>query len=1315
MLQLKKVQILGFKSFCDRTEVALQGHGITAIVGPNGCGKSNISDAITWVLGEQSAKSLRGLKMEDVIFAGTRERRPTGMAEVSLTLVDPSVYQPEPEGAASASTPELAGDWDETTLREQAAQDTEEAVLDAQPGQTVKGLGSGGQAAASRAQGTEDRPSAPDDEPSEPDAAAAADADAGNSVVLKVRRRKFGRTPARAGEITVTRRLFRSGESEYLLNGKICRLRDIQDIFLGTGLGGDSYAIIGQERIGQLLSSKPLERRAIIEEAAGITRFNAKKRLAELRLESAKANLARVNDIFEEVTRHVAILKRQASKAERFGELRAEFVAKWRVVLASRLAQMDAESTSLQAELNRLTSLIGQHAAELEALDQENSASTARSYELDRELRDTTALVSSTAVDLERTQARVAANKDRQAELGQRLFAANEELSRAREALAHLAGEREQHRLFLETATAEANAHKADAQAQQQRARDAMQGVLAAESLAEQGRRNALSAMQRANQARNEIAQAEAALAGLDRENERLAAESDAARAELEALGQQRGQAKLAFESVTERLKGLEAEILQARQLLEQRRLEETQSRRRSDGLRAELATLLGRRGSLEALIREHSYSTDTVRNLFRANARRSQSGRETEGGMAPVGTLADFLEVDGRYENVVDEFLRDELNYIVVKSWDAADEGVRLLHGDVAGRATFLVHPNESQATFPFADGMQSSTRPDREGIVPLKECVRVLNGFGRSLEVILPRLREGFVTPDSETARTLALSNPGSFFLSPTGETFHNVTVTGGKPRTQGPLALKRELADLQTKINALEKELAQGELATAGLSREIADLTSTLDARNHERRDTERDSANSGAALRQMESEAGRLERRLQDWTLALARNKDQRAGREELIARKRGEAERLEAERTALEEQVADLTSRLAALRAEREELQAAASAANAALAGLEERRRNAGANAERTERLYVAEAQRITGIEGTIASATAERARREDENTTLIAHVESLAATRTAATADVARLTAEADTLRARLAELDGKLRVLRQQTETLREQRAAHTARQARLSADLEHLEATCISDLSLDPQALRDDASIARLAPDLLSREDEAARTLRKRMEAMGPVNMMALDELREASERHGFLVTQRKDLLDAIENTTASIREIDHVSKEKFDEAFRLINENFANTFTKLFGGGQAFMRLTETEDAKDQDLAGIDIIASPPGKKLQNVLLLSGGEKALTALALLVGSFQFQPAPFCVLDEVDAPLDETNIGRFARLIAELSDQTQFVIITHSKRTMEQADVMYGVTMQEPGVSKVVSVTLGGRTRGKEARSAA
>ncbi len=1296
MLKLKKVQILGFKSFCDRTEVQLSGQGIAAIVGPNGCGKSNISDAITWVLGEQSAKSLRGIKMEDVIFAGTRDRKPTGMAEVSLTLVDPEVYdnagggenEAEIFGDSQNVATMAATDWDETAARAEAAEETEEAVAEAQPGTTYEAEG----------------PAAKKPVASETDAEAA-QGDASNNVVLKIRRRKFGRAPIRAGEITVTRRLFRTGDSEYLLNGKICRLSDIKDIFMGTGLGGESYAMIGQERIGQILSSKPLDRRGIIEEAAGITRFKTKKRLAELRLESAKQNLSRVNDIFEEVTKQMTTLKRQASKAERYGALRDELRGKLRVVLASRLTQMDAEQSAAATEIARLAGIIDTQAAALETMDAEHSAGVARGYEFDTLIRDAGSRANQSAVELERIAARSTSNADRIADLTDRLSAGNDDLAAARAQLESLSGELEQHRSFLENATEESASSREDAQAQQAQAHEATRNVLAAEALAENQRRAGMQIMQRAAQANNEQAQAEAALAGLDRENERLAAESATAREELEALGVQQGQIKMSFEDVTARLKRLEGEIVEIRHSLESKRLEETQSRRRGDELRAEMATHMGRRSSLEALIREHSYSTDTVRNIFRANAKQQNTG-----GLAPVGTLADFLEVDGKYENVVDEFLRDELNYIVVKSWDAADEGMRMLQSDVAGRATFLVHPNDAQSAFPFAEGMTSSTSTN--GIVPLKDCIRVLDGFGRSLEVILPKLREGFIAPDSATARSLALANPQSFFLSPNGETFNSVTVTGGRPREQGPLALKRELAEVQTKLEAIEAELSRSELATVALTREIADLTSGLDSKNHERRDAERESANSGAALRQMEAETARIARRLQDWQLAAERNNDSRQQKQDLITRKQEEAARFEAERAGVEQQVAELTQRISNLRADREELQAAASAANAALAGLEERRRNANANFEQTKRLFEGQSQRITQLEQQLTSAASEKQRREEETTTLSQQHTELTEIRAQAIAEGETLSAEASALRAAMTELDTKLRALRHETEELREQRATLTARAAKLTSDLEHLEATCINDLSLEASALREDESIVRIEAEALHEEDEAARGLKQKLEAMGPVNMMALEEYTETSQRHGFLETQRKDLLESIENTQASIKEIDDVSHEKFDEAYKIINANFSTAFTKLFGGGAAMMRLTDEANSAE---SGIDIIASPPGKKLQNVLLLSGGEKALTALSLLVGIFQFQPAPFCVLDEVDAPLDETNVGRFARLVAEMSDTTQFIVITHSKRTMEQADVMYGVTMQEPGVSKIVSVSLGGRSKGREARTAA
>jgi chromosome segregation protein len=1293
MLKLKKVQILGFKSFCDRTEVQLAGEGIAAIVGPNGCGKSNISDAITWVLGEQSAKSLRGIKMEDVIFAGTRDRKPTGMAEVSLTLVDPEIYDsqtPDTDGdfesqAPSAShepTP-ISGDWNESQLRQQRATETEEAVAEAQPGTVIEG-----EAPTPTADGAENP----------------------NNVVLKIRRRKFGRAPIRAGELTITRRLFRSGDSEYLLNGKICRLRDIQDIFMGTGLGGESYAIIGQERIGQLLSSKPADRRGIIEEAAGITRFKTKKRLAELRLESARQNLSRVNDIFEEVTKQMGTLKRQAAKAERYAAIRDELRTRLRVVLASRIAQLDHDHAAATAQIATLGAKIETQAATLEEMDAHHSEGVRQGYALDQQIRETNTQANQAAVELERITARVAANTDRVAELTSRIAQGNDDLAAARAQLAHLAGDLEQHKAFAETASSESGDSRAEAQRQQQLAQEGVRALASAEQQAEQLRRQIMQLVQRVSQTRNEETQAAAALAGLDREAERLLTESDHARQELATLGLQRTQVRSSHEDVQDRLKRLESEIAAHRAQLDQARQQESASKRRGDQLRGEQATLNGRRNSLESLIREHSYSTDTVRNIFRAHAQRAKQNPAAP-SFAPIGTLADFLEVDGQYEKVVDEFLRDELNSIVVRSWEDADNSVQLLQKDVAGRATFLVTTPEPGA--PSSPTVSSSAKVGfHEGLIPLRDCIRInapegSENFSQILESTLPKLRDGYLAPDPATARSLAQQYPQSFFLSPTGESFQGLTVTGGRPSAQGPLALKRELSEVQAKVTAAQDELAKTDKNTADLQHQIADLNHEIENRGHERRDAEREAANSGAALRQMESEVARLERRLQDWSITTDRNKDARAQKADVIAARQQQAEALEAERAALEVKLGDLQAQLEELRSEREHLQQAAAQASAALAALEERRRNAAANLEQTARLFNGQQQRIQQLDQQLAAAATEKLRREEESATLGGQHEILAETRATAAANATRLTGEAAELRAAMTELDARLRHLRTDTEALREQRANHTTRAARLASDIEHLEATSLNDLGADPGALRTDQTIVRIEGDALAFEEEESRTLKQKLEAMGPVNMMALEEYHETAERHTFLETQRKDLLDSIANTQESIKEIDDVSRIKFEEAFKVINDNFSITFTKLFGGGQAFMKLTEPENTSE---SGIDIVASPPGKKLQNILLLSGGEKALTALSLLVGIFQFQPAPFCVLDEVDAPLDETNVGRFAKLIAEMSANTQFVVITHSKRTMSQADVIYGVTMQEPGVSKVVSVNLGAGNRNRE-----
>jgi chromosome segregation protein len=1304
LLKLKRLQILGFKSFCDRTDLKFHGDGIAAIIGPNGCGKSNIADAISWVLGEQSAKTLRGSRMEDVIFAGTRDRKPTGMAEVSLTLIDPEEY---PGGDANAPTEidiqeELpvgaealrrpADDWDEAAIRARAAEETERAVEEAQPGKTEE-------VEVARSQVNTLAVAFPDDEPVfalpvhgvAPIASSAAVSGA-PQVVLKIRRRKFNQQQFHAGEIVVTRRLFRSGDSEYLLNGKLCRLRDIQELFMGTGLGPETYALIEQGRIGQILSSRPTDRRAILEEAAGITKFKTKKRLAEARLEDAKLNLARVNDIFEEVTRQMNSLKRQAAKAERYAKLRDEMRAQLRIVLASKFEAIELESAEIDAQLNALAEDMQHRTEAVQQLELEQSESTERGYAIETEVREDRDRLSQLAMEIDRAHARRRHNEERCAELVVRSASAEAELSQARHRLSSLEAERDSNRQVLESAASDLAAAQRELAESQQEATAAATALAELELHQEESRVAIFDTVSSASRLRNQLAQAEERLAGADREAARLQTEISNANLQVEAFGGQRGQLALEFETVTQRIAGITEEISQLRRLLESKRLEETKAKTHLDLLRAEYATALGKKGSLEAVIAEHGYSTESVRRLFQSGVMQS--------GLAPVGVLADFLEVEPRFERVVEDFLRDELNYIVVKSWDAADEGLRLLRSDVDGRATFLVHPEDSQAKFSFILDEAAHCAPPTASIVPLKNTIRVLNGFGKSLEVILPKLRDGYIVPGSDTARGLALENPDAFFLSQSGECFHNVTVTGGKQRAEGPLSMKRELREVMLQTEDLERALRDEEMRVVALGREIKDLSSLLERLEGEKREAEHQSMTSGHMLRQLDSEMGRVRERMSISQAELRRLAAERAEQESIITARQAEVATLEETRTRLEQQIASALESLSAVRLRREDAAQASSQRVARVAALEERHRSATAVLARIDSLFSEMSERVQALASQIEGAAAEKVQREAENLQLEQQVADFEAERNAGQAREGLLQFEKDQLRARLSEIDELLRGARRLLDLARDRRGELQAAGAKLQADGMYMAETCLNELGIERAALLSETTLARLTGEELAACDQSYREMRGKLEAMGPVNMMALEEYRETAERHGFLDGQRKDLISSIENTSATIREIDEVSRQKFQEAFTKINENFQATFKKLFGGGHAFMKLTDEENFAE---SGIDVVASPPGKRLQSVLLLSGGEKALTALALLVGIFQFTPSPFCILDEVDAPLDEANIGRFTELVREMSIKTQFVLITHSKKTMSIAPVLYGVTMQEPGVSKLVSVRFG------------
>jgi len=1304
LLKLKKLQILGFKSFCDRTELKFHGDGVAAIIGPNGCGKSNIADAISWVLGEQSAKTLRGSRMEDVIFAGTRDRKPTGMAEVSLTLIDPGVY----DGADKNDPTELelqdempAEDWDEAGIRARAAEEVDRMTYEAQPGRTEE-------VEIPRSKVDINSIAFPDDEPifaihlikggkgTGEDATSSSTDSSPQSenspqVILKIRRRKFNQQQFRAGEISVTRRLFRSGDSEYLLNGKLCRLRDIQELFMGTGLGPESYALIEQGRIGQILSSRPTDRRSIIEEAAGITKFKTKKRLAEARLEDAKQNLARVNDIFDEVTRQMNSLKRQASKAERYAKLRDEMRAKLRIVVSSKFAQFDQQSAELDSQIRLISEEMHLQADSVREMEGELAERTHRGYAIEAEIRENGNRLNDIKLEFDRNHAQRRHNEERCNELAARSTSSEAEMEQLHLRLAALEEELSSNRQILDSAETDLSAAQQELEASQLVANLTGSELNELELRQESSRREIFECVASLSNLRNQLTQAEERMAAADREAQRLQSEISTARAQAETFGGERRQIALEFESVSQRVAALDDEITQTRDLLALKKRQESEGKNHLDSLRAEYASAHGKRSSLESVIAEHGYSTESVRRLF-------QSGG-LQGGRAPVGVLADFLEVEPRYESVVEDFLRDELNYIVVKSWDAVDEGLRLLRSDVDGRATFLVHPEDSQARFSFAvpDGQPA---PPHDAIVPLKNTIRVLDGFGKSLEVILPKLRDGYIVPDPQFARDLALENPDAFFLSQTGECFHNVTVTGGKQRAEGPLSMKRELRDVLRLLGHLEEQLRNEETRVLNLGREIKDLTLLLERLEADKRESEKRAMTSGHALRQLDSETARVRERWEVCERDLMRLAAEHEAHAEVIENRKGEIALLDSKRLELEQSTASLQEQLSSLRENRNAAASSVSEKQAGVAALAERHRSASSALQRIEQLVTEMQARITVLQSQIETAASEKEQREMENLEIAGKLLDLESERNACEARAGLLQVESEQVRARLAEIDMLLREARQMLDKMRDRKAEASTAAVKLQSDAGHLAQTCLNDLGLQRTELMAELTLPRVAGEELAIEEQSCQEMRSRLDAMGLVNMMALEEYKETAERQAFLETQRKDLLDSIENTQATIKEIDTFSRQKFEEAFNKINENFQVTFKKLFGGGNALMRLTDEENSAE---SGIDVVASPPGKRLQNVLLLSGGEKAMTALALLVGIFQYQPSPFCILDEVDAPLDEANVGRFTELVKEMSVQTQFVLITHSKKTMSIAPVLYGVTMQEPGVSKLVSVRFG------------
>lgn len=1297
MLKLRKVEIVGFKSFCERTIVTFSGSGTTCIVGPNGCGKSNVVDAISWVLGEQSHKSLRAERMADCIFNGTVKRPPMGLAEVTITMEDPEladaarfVLETADIQSQAAATPAEAAALSNNADGQNAALAADDPNYNTEIHSLVP------------AQSPEQSASMPDDNID----AAAVSPMAPMSEDRSKRRRKAADKPVlatRPGEVVISRRLYRSGQSEYLINGRTGRLRDIQEMFMGVGLGPDSYAIIEQGRIGLILSTKPMERRAIIEEAAGVTKFKTKKRLAEAKLESSNLNLSRVNDIVVEVEKQLGSLKRQASKARRYSEIRDQMRGIVRQMLAGKARELDQEADRLAAQLSEMTAAETQHATDIKQQEDDHDRLNQRIYALDAEIRQNQNVLNLTALEVDRGENKINFNRQRSEELSLRHTQVSNELSQA----AAQAAECERRSAAQIDAVTQLREESGTLTGRVEdlagRAHSRAALIAESEERIEALRRSELEAGESLLRLHGEQKQAEEALVHQGQALYKLESNEHEL---LESSIKVRDDADTAaheFEAANGQLSVLKQKAADWQATIQELRQEQEAIKQQVDVLRDSLSGVRARHSTLTQILNDRSYTADAVQKLFAANER--GGGQD----FRAVGVLADYAEVEEHHEAAIEQYLRDELEYVVVETYDHARAGVSLLRNEVGGRATFFV---DSLRNLRLADYEPIINFRIEDGVISrLDKLVEFRDPLSAAAKQFLPRLKAAYLADNAGAAERLARDNPQFAFVTPDGTCYQGRMVTGGRADEAGPLGMKRELRALDAEVMQLEHDASARQATLEALNADLQLAQKALEDVDLQQREVDRTVFASKHRHQQMQGELARL-----GLELTVCQNELRRIRQDVEQARTRAERAKTEhatatANRAQAEAERARLTDHLAELRGSIESDQNELAAGRAELAAMNERLAAADALATRLAEEHAELVRREASLHQQLNSVNDELASLAQQSEELALQLDGLRAEKLRLETRQREMEQEWDGGRNRVAQMEDHLRMGRQSLQELREQRNHAEIARARNDSDRQHLRETCMAEVNAQPEDLLA-TETAFMSGEELAAAEISYREMKERIDAMGAVNMMALEEFNECDQRFTFLTRERDDLLKSIQDTQQAIAELDAATKEKFEHAFHAINKSFSEAFHTIFGGGMAEMRLTEADSSGD---AGIDIVASPPGKRLQNILLLSGGEKAMTALALLIAIFRYQPSPFCILDEVDAPLDEANVGRFTRLIGDMSDQTQFIIVTHNRKTMEMGSVLYGVTMQEPGVSKLVSVRWEGDAEPKQRAAAA
>ncbi len=1187
-MQLKTLEMIGFKSFSDKTTITFQ-PGVTAVVGPNGCGKSNISDAIRWVLGEQSAKHLRGDKMEDVIFNGSENRKPLGMAEVTLKLAK------------------------------------------------VRG----------------------------------------NLTS------EFGQYE----EIEITRRLYRSGESEYMINKIPCRLKDIRDLMMDAGVGSRIHAIIEQDKVDQILSSKPQDRRFLFEEVAGVMKYKARRQEALSKLESTQQNQLRVNDIITEVKRQLNSLDRQAKKAERYQKLRAEMKdcdfrlasvdysnlgQEW-VSVTEEFKNSEDEITQLHSSLGKIEASIEESRADALTVEHELAA-------LGRKIHEFEAAVSNAEHRVEMSRSQIASLTEQRGRDLADIESLRQEMTRVAEQKAQIEEDSRSFAASFQEQNAILN--------ERAEILESLAGAVREKELSlDETRAGILNAMAASAGEKAKIANLQTRIAQLDD----LDARSLQDRQELNQKLQELSSLLAAKESeLAEIISRKESALADHREIT--RRIEQALAKKKESeiSLHETRNRLAGQNSRLRSLI-ELEQSLEGYQKGVRTvmSARKEASAKERLGTIH--GIVADMIETDPQYEVAIEAVLGDRLQYVVVDSQTDSLKAIDFLKAKSGGRSTFVPKEPREIKSEPFVKNGHAGVIGSALNIVRYHESYGNVAQYLLSDVVVVDTMDTALYLWQKNGMHKTIVTLAGEI-VDPWG------AVTGGAVEAAGAgmLTKRREIKDLEHEVAELTVLSAQREADLSALDTSIESYKKIETDLSRQIHAMEIDLVNREKDLHSIRDEIGRNNDRIKTIVNETAERATLRLGLTADIAAASDVLRNLETGHSNAQANIESLQADLSVQKETLEAARASITDIRMAITALQEKQASASRNlaglrqseTDLLDRLSKRE-EDIAGIARKISEHESFTAEAEAE---IKKHIEALTAERTVF---ISLQEAHSEKIKS-LNAAEEQARRVRHDIEAVQKRLSACEVKRTELRMKIEHLKDRIWTAYHTELEAI-----VQELGQFEIDIEQATLRLdeLRGKIDQMGPINIDALQEYNELKERYDLLANQQNDINESINNLKATISKLDGETIELFTEAFNSIQGKFKEVFSLLFEGGKAELVLLEPENILE---SGIEIIAQPRGKRFQSISLLSGGERALTAIALLFAAFLVKPSPFCMLDEVDAPLDEANVTRFTRLIREMSSRSQFITITHNKRTMEMADALYGITMEEPGCSRVISAKL-------------